>query len=138
MNCPYCKAKPFKTTKGLTQHQTSSPKCFALIKEKFGIITGLQLPHNFVPFTDTSRAKNGTATSTECNNFLENARENRAICTVEGAPNARQRGATVTQHTIHFWQFLRELLDADCITNDRPVVRWLDRSAGERALYFVE
>lgn len=53
------------------------------------------------------------------------------------SPNARQRGATVAQHTIHLWQFLRELLDADCISNDRPVVRWLDRGAGELTLCFI-
>ena len=50
MNCPYCSSKPFKSARGLTQHQQSSRKCFAAIQERLGLKNCATLAHAYVPF----------------------------------------------------------------------------------------
>ena len=50
MNCPYCNSKPFKSQRGLTQHQQHSRKCLEAIRSKYGILTAGNLPHTVAPF----------------------------------------------------------------------------------------
>ena len=50
MNCPYCNSKPFKSQRGLTQHQQQSRKCLEAIRRKYGIAPFGNLPHSVVQF----------------------------------------------------------------------------------------
>ena len=48
--CPYCCGKPFRTARGLLQHQQQTRKCYAAIQRKFGAVLSGQVPHAYAPF----------------------------------------------------------------------------------------
>lgn len=58
LKCPYCNAKPFKSARGLVQHQQSSRPCFQAIQRKHGAKISSKKAHTFVSFASVNDTMN--------------------------------------------------------------------------------